>query len=407
MGKFLIRGLVPLLVLGLGVFFGGWFITNPDEAQKRPDKEEPSLLVETSNPESGAYPALVEAMGQVRAAEQIELKAQVGGEIVSISDEFIPGGYFLKGDEILSIDPADYDLEVKKQRAVLRQAQADYDLEMGRQSVAQDELKILERTTGRKLEQPDLALRKPQLAQAQAELQKARSDLEDAQLDLSRTKIKAPFNALMRERSATLGDKISAGQTLGTLVNTDEYWIEISIPVSDLRWLDIPTRSGEYGSPATVYLDNNRGQRSGALLRLTGSLDTDSRLATVLVRVKDPLLWLDTTEGSVAEKPPLILGDYVRVVLQGEVIQNAVRIPLSWVRDDNVVWLKADGKLAFTPVEIAYEDRDYAYIRSGLSANDAVVTSDISVPVEGMSIRTVDEARGEVMDKMNGSKGLE
>lgn len=406
MGKISGAILLPLIVLALGVGTGVWFFQNPDEAKKGGDKAEPVLLVETQSPESGSYPAIVEAMGQVRPAVEIDLRAQVSGEIVEVAEDFIPGGYFSDEDAILKIDPSDYEILVQKQRAVFRQAQAAYDLEMGRQSVAEDELQILERTTGRKLETPQLALRKPQLAQAEAELEKARSDLKTAQLDLNRTTIKAPFNALMTDRQATLGDKITVGEVLGTFVSTDEYWIEISVPVSDLGWLDIPDRNEETGSPASVVLDGGRGEREGQLLRLTGSLDTNSRLATLLISVQDPLL-RNSDDQDADDGPPLLIGDYVRVVLKGKNISDALRIPLQWVRDGNIVWLKEDGKLVFQSVAIAYEDRDYAYISSGLSKDDEIVVSDISVPVEAMKIRTLDEARDDVMDKMTTPKGLE
>jgi len=392
------KSLLPVIILAVGLGLGAWFMTNPDEAQKGRKPEAQALLVETGHAEDGTFPAYIEAMGQVRPAREVTLKARVAGEIVSTAPEFIPGGHFAQGEEILKIDPADYALAVQKQKAVLAQAKADYDLEMGRQSVAQDELAIIERTTGRKPESPDLALRKPQLAQAQAELKKAGSDLETAQLNLSRTSLQAPFNALVTARAAVAGDKISSGETLATIVSTDEYWIEISVPVHDLAWLDIPQKSGEQGSAATIILDGGRGERTGNLLRLTGALDAESRLATLLVSVPEPL--------RADEGPPLILGDYARVVLQGKTMDGALRVPLGWVRDGNIVWVRKDGRLTYNPVSILYEDRQYAYIGAGLSKDDEIVASDIAVPAEGMKIRTPAEARSDVMDKMQSSRGL-
>ncbi len=399
-GKLLGKGILPLVILGAGIIVGGWFFVNPDEAKKRPRPEAQALLVETGRPEAGSFPAIVEAMGQVRAAVEIDLKSQVGGEIIVTEEEFIPGGFFKEGDTILDIDPSDYELAVKKQEAVLRQVQADYDLEMGRQSVAKDELKILERTTGRKPETPDLALRRPQLAQAQAEIEKAQSDLDDAKLDLSRTRVMAPFNALVTERDATLGDKVSAGETLATIVSTDEYWIEISVPVTDLQWLDIPKRAGDKGSAAKIILDGGRGERSGYLLKATGALDAQSRLATLLISVPDPL-FLEQPENSA---PPLILGDYAKVVMEGRALHDMTRLPLSWVRDGNVVWLKKDGKLIYQNVQVVYEDRDYAYVSEGLAEDDEIVISDIAVPVKEMKIRTAGEARAAVSQKDKGAE---
>ncbi|NCC21898.1 MAG: efflux RND transporter periplasmic adaptor subunit [Alphaproteobacteria bacterium] len=382
--KLLVKGLLPILVLATGIGAGLWFFSNPEEAQKRPRPEARALLVETGRATTGAFSAKVEAMGQVIPSLSATLKPQVSGEIVEAAPEFLPGGFFQTGETILRIDPADYELAVKRQEAILRQAKADLDLEMGRQSVAQEELGILERSTGRKPENTALALRGPQLAQAQAELDKAQADLERARLDLERARVTAPFNALVTSRAATLGDRVSAGQSVATLARTDEYWVEISVPVHDLRWLDIPLQAPDAGSPATVILDGGRGERRGHLFRLTGSLDEGSRMATLLVSVPDPLLRGE----SAARDPRLILGDYVKVVLEGRKLEGALRLPLLWVRDGDTIWLNEAGRLAFRRIEVVYRDRDHAYVTDGLSPDDNIVTSDISVPVEGMRIRT-------------------
>jgi len=229
---------------------------------------------------------------------------------------------------------------------------------------------------------------------------------------LRRTQITARFNALVTERQATFGDKITLSDRLATLVSTDEYWVEISVPVEDLRWLQIPIRAGANGktspgspgSPARIVMDGGRGERAGQLLKLTGSLDSQSRLARVLVSVSDPLLLKppesligEPANDSAPEKKgvPLILGDYVGVQLQGKNLDNVIRIPLAWLRDRDRVWVMNDDKLEFRPVSVVYEDRHYAYLdsgsESGLSAGDQVVTTDIIVPVAGMRLRLEDE----------------
>jgi len=397
--------LLPLLVLVVGLAVGYGFIANPQKAEKRERPEAAALLVAVGTPEQGEFVATVEALGQVMPAVETALRSQVAGEIIQVADEFLPGGLFQQGELILQIDPEDYRLEVQKQQALLEQSQADFQLETGRQDVARDELKILARTTGKPLENPELALRAPQLRQAKAELKKARTELAMAELDLRRTQITARFNALVTERQATLEDKISLSDRLATLVSTDEYWVEISVPVEELRWLQMPTRAGNGGqvipgSPARIVMDGGRGERAGQLLKLTGSLDSQSRLARVLVSVPDPLLLkpsaslsddLAIDSGIKKSAVPLILGDYVRVLLQGKGLDNVVRIPLAWLRDGGRVWVMNDSKLEFRPVTVVYEDRDYAYLDSGLSADDQVVTTDIAVSVAGMRLRLEDE----------------
>lgn len=374
----LFKIILPVAVIAGGIFVALWYVENPPTVERRPAPPPMALPVETSVAEQGDYTVTIEAMGQVIPSTNAQIRPQVGGEIIATSDAFVPGGFFAQDAVMLEIEPADYALAVKKQQALLQQAEAAYRLEMGRQEVAKNELEMLERTTGKKPENTALALRRPQLDQARAEMEKAKADLDTAQLALSRTAVKAPFNALVTERRAVRGDRVAAQEIVATLAGTDEYWVELSVPLEDLRWLDFP-------APAEIVLDGKRGTRQAQLLRMTGRLDEASRLAAVLVAVPDPML---LSEDADKADFPLMLGDYVRVHIKGKILTNAVRVPLAWLRDGGVVWTERDGLLTFNAVEILREDRDYAYLASGLEAGELVVTSDIGVPVEGMKIRS-------------------
>ncbi len=328
-------------------------------------------------------------MGQIMPAVQIELKSRVSGEIVKTAEDFVPGGYFRAGEPILHIDPEDYALAVRKQEAILQQAEADFKLEMGRQTIAKNELEILAKSTGKRLDDPALALREPQLATAKAELEKARSDLDTAKLNLRRTTIAARFNALVTERHATVGDTVSTQDNLATLVNTDEYWVKISVPIHHLQWLEIPSKKGDVGSNAYILQDEGRGVREGYLLKMTGTLDAQSRLADMLVAVPDPLLLNRSADRQ--DSAPLIIGDYVKVILEGKTLKKAFRLPLAWLHDGNTVWVMQDGKMRFREITPVFEDRTHAYITSGLTRGEMVITSDIPVAIDGMKVRLADD----------------
>ncbi len=55
----------------------------------------------------------------------------------------------------------------------------------------------------------ELALRKPQMREALAELQSAEADLEQALGDLDRTVIRAPYDGLVKEKIADVGQFVA------------------------------------------------------------------------------------------------------------------------------------------------------------------------------------------------------
>ena len=372
-----VRAFITLAILGAAGLMAFYLVTNPAQTKKKEETKAQSILVETAPVMLGTYPVKIEVMGEVAPAREASIKARVSGEIIDIAENFIPGGFFTVDDEILRIDPADYELNVNVQKASVRQANAALRLELGEQAIARDELSIIEKSTGQKLKSSDLALRKPQLEQARANLSSAKAALELAALDLERTVLKAPFNGLVTARHTNVGNVVSNQDVLANFVSTDEYWITLEIPVHALRWLNTE------GADAVITLDGGRGIRSGKILKVTGSINQENRLAELIVLVPDPLLRNSPhAQGAF----PLVLGDYVGVTLIGHQLENAVRLPTSYLRDKSTVWLARNGKLIIQPVSIAYKDRDFVYIIKGLEKNDYIITSNIITPVNGMDV---------------------
>ena len=238
------------------------------------------------------------------------------------------------------------------------------------------------------------ALREPHIESAQASLGSSKTQLTKARRDLSRSRVQAPFDALVIDAPVELGQVVSPQVKLATLVAVDRYWVQVSVPVSHLEFLAIPgvNTKSDGGSRAQV-VHNSGGvfiERPGHVERLEGAVDSRGRMAKLLVAIDDPL---QLAKPESERGLPLLLGSYVRVALAGTVAQDTVALPREALRDGNSVFLVVDGKLMPQPIEIAWRTRESVLVR-GLSEGDLVVISPLAAPTEGMEV-TVSEEHSE------------
>jgi len=417
-----------LLILAILAVAGGvsaYWLTYRPTAKRRPPKPQ-AVLVEVRRVSPTSEPVVVRAMGEVVPAREIKLAARVSGEIVKVSPQFVPGGHIkavtgddrdggrgvtskaaegpvgleayeaLQGDQrILQIDPRDYKLVVRQRTGDLAKAQCELKVEIGRVSVAKREAELLGRVI--KQEDEDLGLRKPQLAMARSAVSAAEAALQKAQLDQKRTTVTTPFNAVVQSRSVNLGSQVAVGSPLASLAGTDEYWVQVSVPVDQLKWIDIPVLAGEKGSPVRVYYEAAWGAgpdafRAGTVSRLMPDLEPQGRMARVLVAVADPL----HLSAPLHESRVLILGAYVRVEITGRRLEKVVRVSRTALRDGDSVWvMKPDHTLDIRQVRIKWSGNEYVCVGEGLRDGDLLITSDLGAPVQGVALRPVlAKARG-------------
>jgi RND family efflux transporter MFP subunit len=345
---------------------------------------ETAMLVDVIRVQRGDYYPLIITTGTVEPEQDIVLSPLVGGEIIRRSPAFTPGGFVKKGEILLRIEPADYEIALEMKQSDLHQANADYDLEMGRQKIAELDYKLLEESLT--LESDALVLREPQLNVVKARVEAAEAAVRQARLELERTVIRAPFDAQVLSRNVNIGSQVSPGDDLGRLAGTDVYWVMVTIPLSHLEWLSFSEGSNK-GSEVRI---RNRTSwkdgeyRTGYLNSLIGELDDQTRLARALVSVPDPLV----LNGGNKDLPPLIIGEFVEAVITGQMIPDVIRLNRDFIRKDEMVWVMEDGKLSIRDVDVVFRDAEFAYISEGLNINDLVVTTSLSTVVEGVSLRT-------------------
>lgn len=369
-------------ILGAGIAGANYINTTAPKAHRKPPtKTIPLVQVVTLQPKTQRI--TVAAMGTVVPAREMVLKSNVSGEVVKVHSEFTVGGIFKKGEEVLRMDARDYELAVTQKQSQVVNADYNLKLELGHQEVAKREWSLLNGSKPAKSSDLELALRKPHLDKAKADLAAAKAELKQAKINLSRTRIHAPFNAIVRSHNVEMGSQVSGQEALAELVCTDEYWVKVSIPVDRLKWISIPRNANETGSAVHIFYRNGF-ERTGTVIKLLGDLETEGRMARVLVSVKNPL----SLQAPNKNQPPLLLDEYVRVEIEGHNLNSVYCIPRTSLRDNTDVWIAGDdGKLKIRKVNTLWRDDDTVFIKEGLDPGDRLIVSDLRAPVDGMPIR--------------------
>ena len=336
----------------------------PKAESKRPIRQ--ALLVNSFLSEINSEVVKLELAGTVIPDQEISLKSRINGEVIEISDEFIRGGIIKKGGIILSIDPTDYELILTNALSKLETAKFNYNIELGRQKIAKKEWALLQAIDATDKEE-FLALRKPHLESVKANLQAAKATVRAAKLDLERTKIYAPFDALIKNDYVDIGSQITTLTPLGDLVGIERFFVEVSVPIDRLKWINIPGSSVKIKS-------NTKDVFIGEVIRLSGSLETSGRMAKIIVAINNP--WKNPNLTS----RPLLLGEYVNVCITGKLLDDVTRIPRKSLRENNWVWIDDGGKLKIQPVDILFKETDFVLVK-GIPSQSLIITSDIAAPV--------------------------
>ena len=383
--RLLALGLILILLLA-GVALSRYLLdTSPTAERKPPAKMKSLVTTMTVTPVSRNV--TVKALGRVIAAQEINIQARVSGQAVYLHPDFIPGGIISEGETLVRIDDTDYKLIRQQTQNGLARKKADLRIEQGSQTVARQEWELINQLSD-DIDQSseDLALRKPQLAKAYADIKVAETELEKAEIDLERTVIKAPFNGIVRMKNIDLGSEISSQSSIGVLTGTDVFWADISLPLEQLKWIDLPNKN-DPGSPVRVW--SGPVAHEGKILSLQSELDKDGLMARILIEINDPM-------GLKEKKTPLLLADFVRAEIKGKRIENVIEIPRSSLRENNRVFIAtADRTLRIHPVSVLWKDRESVFVDRGLVDGDQLIISNIATPIEGMTLEIEKQPRAE------------
>lgn len=335
----------------------------PDPAPARPAQGEARQSVTVVDPVAVSYRPDLSLTGTVEASTITDIVPEVSGKVVRVSANFRPGARVSKGELLFAIEPADYELAVQRTLADIEIAKSDlFQLE----AEATAEKKIWQSTNPSR-QIPDLIARVPQIAAANARIRAGEAAREGAELSLNRTQVYAPFDARVISTQLDVGQVVTGAVSLGSIYSINN--LEIVAPVSsdELRRIGNPV-----GRAATIASDYALDEQlNGQVVRQSATLDEFTRLGRLFIRS-------DANE-------QLTLGEFVNVVIMGDVVESALGIPESGLTSRDKVWVVEGDRLAERRIQVLGQDQGLLIV-AGFDAADGVVSTPPAAAREGLVV---------------------
>lgn len=330
------------------------------------DRPPPEVSVVTVTPH--AVPVSFEYVGQTAGSREVEVRARVTG--ILLSHNFREGAAVKAGQSLFTVDPEPYKAALARAEADLAAARARR--EQARRDAARLKPLYAEKAVSQK--QYDDAVSAAAIAAADAEASRAR--LDQARLDLGYTRVVAPIAGVAGRALKSDGSLVSGPEVLLTRVTqVDPIWVNFGIPDSDRERLRKEVASGRVELPKGGGLEVALRLADGTLYPQAGRLDfSDVRISPAT-----------GTQEARAEVPnahgTLRPGQFVRVILKGATLAQAVTVPqravLEGPRGKFVYVVDAKGRAEVRPVEVGEWSGESWIITGGLTSGERVIVDGV------------------------------
>jgi RND family efflux transporter MFP subunit len=330
---------------------------------------------------------VISVNGALAAYDQATISLKVPGRLSSIGVDL--GTVVRAGQVVAEVDRTDYELRVKQAEAALAQARVRLGLStdgaddavdaqqtgsvrraratLDQTKTNRDRLAVLFQQGVAARADLDLAEQNYEVAQGayqdaleeirnrQGVLAQRRSELALARQQLADAKIVAPFDGVVQERRASVGEYLAAGAPVATIVKIDPLRLRAEVPERDAP----DVRAGQI---VRVVVEGDATPHTGKVVRISPSITEQSR--TLIV------------EAEVRNRGGLRPGAFARAEIVTQSNTLAVTVPpkavVTFAGIEKVVTVK-DGKAVEKPVTTGRRAPEWTEIVTGVKPGDEIV----------------------------------
>lgn len=204
---------------------------------------------------------------------------------------------------------------------------------------------------------------------SQSELVASRSRVATAQQQLRRTEVRAPFDGVVSERKASVGDTAQVGKELVKVIGPSSMRFEGMVSADRMHEIKL-------GQAVSFSVNGFPDvQFSGKVRRIDASANAATRQVEVLVDFVDP------------GRAPRVAGLYAegRIEASGAAVLMLSESSIVRSAGQTVVWRVKDGRIAKVAVQLGERDerRGEFPVKGGLAHGDVILRNPGATLVEG------------------------
>jgi membrane fusion protein (multidrug efflux system) len=353
--------------------------------KKEPPPPPPPPAVQVATVLQRDVPIHVEAIGQTRGSQEVEVRARVEGLLESVN--FQEGTWVRKGQLLYTIDPREYQATIAQREGDVARAKAD--LARLEQDVARYKPLAAENAIPKQTYDTAVA----QANAGQASVESTLAVLERAKLDLSYTKISAPTDGIVGKTEINVGNLVGRGQsTLLTSISKIDP-IHLRFSLSEREYLqyskqrnEIRARREAAGSPATV------ADLPFEMVLADGSVHPHRGKLVFADRLVDPTTGTLLFEAGFPNPERIVRpGQYGRARAVVDFRPAAILVPQKAVSElqatYSVMVVGADNKVEIRPVTVGPRTGTLWVIEKGLNPGDKVIVEGTQKVRAGMTVK--------------------
>jgi multidrug efflux pump subunit AcrA (membrane-fusion protein) len=331
----------------------------------------------------------ISVTGTLAAYDEATVSAKVAGRVRSLAVDL--GSAVRKGQVIAQLEQQDYTLRLKQAEAALAQARArvglspdgtdDQVVPENTSTVRQEKARLEEATLKRARNQTLLAqgiISRAQFDTSEAEYKVAlnqyqdaieevrnrqalvvqrRSELEIARQQLKDTTIAAPFDGMVKQRTANQGEYLAPGAPVVTIVRNDPLRLRVEVPERE-------SRSVRQGQQVRVSVEGDSNAYTGQIVRISPTITAENRVLIV--------------EAEVRNNGALRPGSFARADIVTDDSGLALAVPtnavVTFAGIEKVIMVQ-EGKAVEKPITTGRRAGDWTEVLSGVSAGDLVIVN--------------------------------
>ncbi|HEX8721283.1 MAG TPA: efflux RND transporter periplasmic adaptor subunit [Pyrinomonadaceae bacterium] len=331
--------------------------------------------------------ASVNVTGTLAAQDEATLSVKVPGRVSTITVDL--GSVVRRGQTVAQVEQQDYRLRVQQAEAALQQARARLGLQpqgdddrfdpevtgtvRQARAVLEEARQNRQRVTAlvesgvvarAEYESADAAFKVAQgryqdaveeIRNRQALLAQRRTELSLARQALADTVVVAPFDGLVQERHASVGEYLGAAVPVVTVVRVNPLRFRGEVPERDAA----AVRAGQ---PVRVTVEGDNGLYAGRIVRLSPTINQQNRVLVV--------------EAEIANPGGLRPGGFARAEIVTNSGDRAVTVPanavVTFAGIEKVITVE-NGKAKEKPITTGRRADTWTEVLSGINVGEAVV----------------------------------